>query len=448
MEEDEGYISRVLDGREVTTGSWAPRSSLRAGSEGHRRTLSSEYSGEQAGHGRRQRGSKGSRSARREGPRVGASQDTRQRGSRRAAGAQDGRQRQEGRRTSHNRVSGRSQLRGRGAIGDAEVQYGNVRGNRPGAITSATDFRSESLVEILDRTGDDVFSSGTASFLDPVCGCLEFQSFCVAIKAQILMVYGPGRIYSCCCDVLRNSVMARALRLVLREIEVWKTNSGPQVSSGMVSSSHDQFMQDRSQVQRVFDDMMQHSTNVAALSCICMYFEVPSELILEFPRELESSGHAGSWFVACVMLLKSIGDGLSKSAVSSLTLRLPARLVKSLSPVVTQGLVHVEQAIRSLIEKSTDIRNICFQIRSMPQVNEEDPWIQQEVFNIVSRVTQAIDIKNEVWEKSKLAFLMVTHPRLGKESPFNDIPENILALIIEQVDVSQRISVQHNNVVW
>eukprot|EP00890_Picochlorum_soloecismus_P001328 jgi/Picsp_1/2196/NSC_05660-R1_---NA--- len=427
MEEDEGYISRVLDGREVTTGSWAPRSSLRSGSADYRRYVSSEHSMEQGGHGRRHRGSKWrSRNGRvGQGTRGGASQDTRQSGSRRAAGAQDGRQRQGGRGYNHTRVSGRSQRRGRGEIGDAGMQYGNVSGSRQSGTTSAIDSGSETLVEILHRTGDDVFSAGT--------------SFCVAIKAQILMVYGPGRIYSCCCDVLRNSVMARALRLVVREIEEWKSISS-QVSNNVNPSTHGQVIRDQSQVQTVFDDMTQHSTNLAALSCICMYFEVPSELVLEFPAELESSGHAGSWFVACVMLLKSISDGLSKSAVLSLTLRLPARLAKSLSSVVTQGLVHVEQAIRSLIEKSADIRNIYFQIRPMPQI-DGDPWIQQQVFNIIARLSQAIDMKNEVWEKSKLAFLMVTHPRLGIQSPFNHVPENILAQIIEEVCASQRISI-------
>ena len=417
MEEDEGYISRLLDGREVTTGSWAPRSSLRAGSVGQRRPLSSEYSADQIGYGRRHRGSKGrSRSGRGQpGARGGASQNARQRGSRRAGGAQDERQRH---------VSGRSRQRGRGVIGGAGMQEGNVsnRGRRRGITSAFHDSGSETLVEILQRTRDDVFSSGTASFLDPLCGCLEFQSFCVAIKAQILMVYGPGRVYSCCCDVLRNSVMARALHLVVREIEEWKNI----------------------QVQETLDDMMQHSTNLAALSCICMYFEVPSRLILEFPTELESSGHAGSWFVACVMLVKSIGDGLSKSAVSSLILRLPARLAKSLSSVVTQGLVHVEQAIRSLIEKSSDIRSICIEIRPTEQI-EDDPWIHQEVLDIIARLSQAIDIKNEAWEKSKLAFLMVTHPRLGEKSPFSHIPENVLVQIIEEVCTSQRISIHCAN---
>lgn len=261
--------------------------------------------------------------------------------------------------------------------------------------------------------GEDVFSNGAVTFMDPLQQTIELKTLSTAIKAQILTTYGPGRLYSCCYDILRETLMSRAMREVHDLLVEWK----------------EQQNQDED-IHFWWKKIETSPTHIAALSWICIDNEIPSRIYFSL-RELHSTGHIGAFLVSIMLVLNTLVEGASQNRVEKLEIFIPKFMAASFMAPLRQGLVHI-QALFSRLAQKPVLKHILIRTGGVDQSTEQSySWVNEEIRHLENETKKILNLAKEDLDACKLAFIMGQHHRLGAASMVQLLPDGIMRYIIQ-----------------
>lgn len=270
------------------------------------------------------------------------------------------------------------------------------------------EMRSWPLRRLIEESDTEAFGRGAVTAFDPLCEEIEVKAFCTAIKVQSLTTYGPGRLYSCCCDELRAAVVVRALRNASRALD----------SGDMVGLSH---------------GLREHPSWIAAISWLSIDYELPRVIFVRLERA-DSTGFVGAWIISVILLLQSLSSCHAKSVVEKVYIEIPSDLSQTFKEVIDQGLVHLFHTVQGIAENARcSVREISI-CTFNEHLGEEDglsSWVDNILRELRASTENALELSRKRVELSKLAFLMGGHSRLGEQSSVRFLPQNVLHYIVD-----------------